>query len=573
MTDVSGFLDGSLAFGEKMLALLDQGAFTASYKYAVVVGLLDACRERTSEDGRAPASITTSHLAEKVLALYWPQSVPYRGRREPRVLFQSRPRERGRPSQAEILQRIVAFRARTSDPTALVHWAKQAYPHGYHQLLEFIEWKLVEMPLPRLQRFGETADPFIYEIAWDEQVKRSQLRDPAFDRRIRFVGLAGENLLMLSGLLRPLLHREWARMVAELNGDTVDAADLERHLFGANRVALDAVRPGLSELQRERCFYCDARLSRSRPAVVDHFLPWARTGNDCLENLVVADADCNGSKRDFLAANDALARWRGRMATAGERLVRLGADVSWPLDSARTLSEARALYLRLREGARLWAGRNRFVGVDHPALRALLADAAALAEPPAHSRAGVHEAPAAGLATDPPHLLAVSEVVPFHNAVPVYDDLIVAAGRFTDEQGVQGLPGFSDEFEPEDFRWVALLDRTVTRDLFVARVMGESMNRVVPNGAWCLFRLHPKGTRRGKDVLVHCRGLTDPEHGAHFTFKRYWSDTEWLRDDEFRHRRIELRPVSFDPSFAPIVLENVAHDQFAVVAELVDVLD
>ena len=33
-------------------------------------------------------------------------------------------------------------------------------------------------------------------------------------------------------------------------------------------------------------------------------------------------------------------------------------------------------------------------------------------------------------------------------------------------------------------------------DLFVAQVTGESMNRRIPNGAWCLFRLHPAGTRR-----------------------------------------------------------------------------
>jgi hypothetical protein len=35
---------------------------------------------------------------------------------------------------------------------------------------------------------------------------------------------------------------------------------------------------------------------------VDHFIPWSRHADDGLDNLVAADARCNGQKRDFLAA-------------------------------------------------------------------------------------------------------------------------------------------------------------------------------------------------------------------------------------------------------------------------------
>ena len=35
------------AFGEKLLNLLDEGAFTATYKYAVLLGLIDLCREHS----------------------------------------------------------------------------------------------------------------------------------------------------------------------------------------------------------------------------------------------------------------------------------------------------------------------------------------------------------------------------------------------------------------------------------------------------------------------------------------------------------------------------------------------
>lgn len=38
--------------------------------------------------------------------------------------------------------------------------------------------------------------------------------------------------------------------------------------------------------------------------------------------------------------------------------------------------------------------------------------------------------------------------------------------------------------------------------LFVTQVIGESMNRRIPNGAWCLFRAAPAGSSQGKIVLV-----------------------------------------------------------------------
>jgi hypothetical protein len=47
------------AFGEKLLNLLDEGSFTATYKYAVLLGLIDLCMEHSSSDGSAPTAVTT----------------------------------------------------------------------------------------------------------------------------------------------------------------------------------------------------------------------------------------------------------------------------------------------------------------------------------------------------------------------------------------------------------------------------------------------------------------------------------------------------------------------------------
>lgn len=60
--------------------------------------------------------------------------------------------------------------------------------------------------------------------------------------------------------------------------------------------------------------------------------------------------------------------------------------------------------------------------------------------------------------------------------------------------------------------------------LFVALVLGESMNCRIPSGAWCLFRANPEGTREGKVVVVQHRSIADPETGGRYTVKLYSSE-------------------------------------------------
>jgi hypothetical protein len=159
-------------------------------------------------------------------------------------------------------------------------------------------------------------------------------------------------------------------------------------------------------------------------------------------------------------------------------------------------------------------------------------------------------------------VLGPEEARSFQNSVPLYD-LAIAAGRFSGEQQVDHEPS----------QWVELTGRTrPARDLFVARVVGESMNRRIPYGAYCLFRARPQGSRDGRVVLAQHREISDGETGGHYTVKVYWSEKERLSDGTWRHRRIVLKPDSTDPSFEPIVLENIAESDIQIIAELVEVL-
>ena len=139
--------------------------------------------------------------------------------------------------------------------------------------------------------------------------------------------------------------------------------------------------------------------------------------------------------------------------------------------------------------------------------------------------------------------------------------LKAAAGGFSNPQHI----------EDDDFEWVAVESRHGLRQgMFVAQVVGESMDPAIPDGSWCLFRAPVEGTRRGKTVLVQLRDATDPETGQRYTVKRYKSEKA-KEGDSWRHEKITLEP--FNPDFEPIVLTGADEGEFQVIAELIEVLE
>jgi hypothetical protein len=173
-TSPDGLRNDAVALAEKVVALLGDGQFTATYKYAVLLGLMDLCLEKTARDGAAPDVVTTRELAERVVEIYSTHCVPFHPPDSPGVLRQSLG---GRNSQAEIIRLIVAFRGETdefgfSTPVR----AGISASKRYRKLVDDVEWKLIEMPLPRLQRFGGRVDRFLYRIGWDEGLRLGEVR-------------------------------------------------------------------------------------------------------------------------------------------------------------------------------------------------------------------------------------------------------------------------------------------------------------------------------------------------------------------------------------------------------------
>lgn len=137
--------------------------------------------------------------------------------------------------------------------------------------------------------------------------------------------------------------------------------------------------------------------------------------------------------------------------------------------------------------------------------------------------------------------------------------LKAAAGAFGDPQHI----------EDGDFQWVAIDSRRLRKGMFVAQVVGRSMEPTVPDGAYCVFRAPVEGTRQGKTVLVQLRNAADPETGQRYTVKRYQSQKA-PEGDSWRHEQITLESVN--PDFAPIVLTREDEGELQVIAELVEVL-
>lgn len=152
----------------------------------------------------------------------------------------------------------------------------------------------------------------------------------------------------------------------------------------------------------------------------------------------------------------------------------------------------------------------------------------------------------------------IDEDKKFTEYLPVYS-LEAAATSFGREEHVQRLG------------WKKVSVQRINKDMFIAKVVGKSMEPTIPDGSYCIFRFERGGSRNGLVVLVESHLVADPETNQRFTVKRYNSEKEDLGDEEWGHKRIVLSPDN--KAFKDIMLENVSGDDFKVVAEFVGGLD
>jgi SOS-response transcriptional repressor LexA len=126
-------------------------------------------------------------------------------------------------------------------------------------------------------------------------------------------------------------------------------------------------------------------------------------------------------------------------------------------------------------------------------------------------------------------------------------------------------------FEKDSFDWVEIeTTRRLREGMFVAQIVGHSMEPSIPDGSYCLFSSPVMGPRQGKTVLVKLLDNVDSETGETYTVKRYESEKIEASDGGWRHVRITLKPINND--FEPIVFESDDEERLHVLAEFVEVL-
>ena len=165
---------------------------------------------------------------------------------------------------------------------------------------------------------------------------------------------------------------------------------------------------------------------------------------------------------------------------------------------------------------------------------------------------------------------AATVVIPLRLVEPTAEERYVTCVPFVPLKAAAGGFGDAQYIEEDAFEWISVHSRHRLRPgMFVAEVVGKSMEPVIPDHSLCLFRSPVEGTRDGKTVLVQLRHATDPETGERYTVKRY--ESEKAKDgDTWQHEKITLKPVN--PAFEPIVLAGADAGELQVIAELVEVL-
>jgi len=168
------------------------------------------------------------------------------------------------------------------------------------------------------------------------------------------------------------------------------------------------------------------------------------------------------------------------------------------------------------------------------------------------------------------------EVRPFVTHLPVYH-LRAAAGKFGEEMGgeQEGWVRVSRGFRAAGARGGMRPGPNIfSQDMFVARVVGRSMEPLIPDGSLCIFRAGVAGTRQGRRLLVEEPGATDTAN--RYTVKRYTSRKIAAgegagEDGEWRHERIRLEPLN--PEYEAFDLSGDEFGtRFRVIAEFVGVL-
>ncbi|MCD8399342.1 DUF3427 domain-containing protein [Tenacibaculum finnmarkense] len=143
--------------------------------------------------------------------------------------------------------------------------------------------------------------------------------------------------------------------------------------------------------------------------------------------------------------------------------------------------------------------------------------------------------------------------------IPLYD-FYAAAGNFSE---LQSEKTFSKIEVPEKY--------ALNTDYFACKIIGESMNKRIPNGSICIFKKYSGGSRSGKILLIENHDIQDTDFNSAFTVKTYASQKN-VTEQDWEHTQIVLKPNSYNPSYKDIIIDQENANNMNIVGEFMSVL-
>jgi len=143
--------------------------------------------------------------------------------------------------------------------------------------------------------------------------------------------------------------------------------------------------------------------------------------------------------------------------------------------------------------------------------------------------------------------------------IPLYD-FYAAAGSFSEMQ------------DEKEYKLTSVPLRFASDDYFACRVIGESMNKTIPNNSICIFKKSVTGSRTGKILLIENRDSFDPDFNSAFTVKTYSSE-KTITEEGWQHNSIVLMPNSYDDSFKNLIIDDENSNEMRIIGEFVKILD
>ncbi|MDA8415447.1 MAG: DUF2075 domain-containing protein [Betaproteobacteria bacterium] len=152
----------------------------------------------------------------------------------------------------------------------------------------------------------------------------------------------------------------------------------------------------------------------------------------------------------------------------------------------------------------------------------------------------------------------IDQEAKFKDYLPVYS-LKAAAGKF----------GMGSDVHEEGWMLVSI-GKKLNKDMFIAQVKGHSMEPLIPNNSYCVFKTKVLGSRQGRIVLVQHHGIYDIDTRNSYTVKKYRSKKQINDDGIWQHEQIILE--SLNKQYEPIILLSHTEDEFRVIAEFIAVV-